>query len=102
MEFCSNKIRRANVFNSPFELSKIIYLGPKFRDNNLAYMMFKKAIIDPFIETERLIILPAIKEACVFRCDLDTRILNGYSVERIYKRSPFYSENKKLDILTLK
>lgn len=99
---CSNKIGKAK-FNTPYELSKRIYLGPTSADNDLAFMMCNQGkvkegsfVIDPFVGTGGLIIPPASKGAVVFGCDLDMRVLNGYSVGRINKRSPYYSADKKL------
>lgn len=59
-------------------------------------------MIDPFVGTGGLIIPPASKGAYVFGCDLDMRVLNGYSVGRINKRSPYYSAQKKLEVFTPK
>lgn len=84
-------------------MSKRIYLGPTSADNDLAFMMCNQGkvkegsfVIDPFVGTGGLIIPPASKGAVVFGCDLDMRVLNGYSVGRINKRSPYYSADKKL------
>lgn len=59
-------------------------------------------VIDPFVGTGGLIIPPASKGAYVFGCDLDMRVLNGYSVGRINKRSPYYSSDEKFEIYTPK
>lgn len=95
---CNNKLGTVK-FNTVYELSKRIYLGPTSADNDLAFMMCNQAkigpgsfVIDPFVGTGGLIIPPATKGAYVFGCDLDMRVLNGYSVGRINKRSPYYSE----------
>ena len=48
-------------------------------------------VLDPFVGTGGLLIPPASKGAFVFGSDLDIRVLNGYSVGRINKKSPFYS-----------
>ena len=47
-------------------------------------------VIDPFVGTGGLLIPPASRGAITFGSDLDIRVLNGYSVGRINKRSPFY------------
>jgi tRNA (guanine10-N2)-methyltransferase len=108
LELCNNKIGNVK-FNTVYELKKRIYLGPTSADNDLAFMMCNQAkigqgsfVIDPFVGTGGLIIPPASKGAYVFGCDLDMRVLNGYSVGRINKRSPFYSPEKKLEIFTPK
>jgi len=59
-------------------------------------------VLDPFAGTGGLLIPPASKGAIIFGCDLDIRVLNGYSVGRINKRSPFYSADKKYEIFTPK
>jgi len=78
-------------------------LGPTSADNDLAFMMCNQGkvqngsfVLDPFVGTGGLIIPPASKGAHVFGCDLDMRVLNGYSVGRINKKSPYYSADKKL------
>lgn len=52
-------------------------------------------MIDPFVGTAGLLIPPASKKALTFGSDLDIRVLNGYSVGRINKKSSFYNEEKK-------
>lgn len=47
---------------------------------------------DPFVGTGGLLIPAAYMGAVTFGSDLDIRVLNGYSVGRINKNSPFYSE----------
>lgn len=59
-------------------------------------------VLDPFVGTAGLLIPPASNGAFVFGCDLDMRVLNGYSVGRINKRSTYYSAEKKLETLTPK
>lgn len=81
-------------FNYPYRLSNRIYLGPTSADNDLAFMMCNQAqvksgdfVFDPFVGTAGLLIPPATMGAVVFGCDLDMRVLNGYSVGRINKKS---------------
>lgn len=97
IELCTNKIATAK-FNSNFELNKRIYLGPTSTDNDLAFLMCNQGlvkngsiVIDPFVGTGGLLIPSASKGAIVFGSDLDIRVLNGYSVGRINKKSSFYS-----------
>ena len=89
-------------FNQAYELKKRIYLGPTSTDNDLAFLMCNQALIkqgslvmDPFVGTAGLLIPPASKGAIVFGSDLDIRVLNGYSVGRINKNSPFYKPENK-------
>lgn len=105
---CNNKIATAK-FNNKYELSKRIYLGPTSTDNDLAFLMCNQAlisayscIIDPFVGTGGLLIPPATKGAITFGSDLDIRVINGYSVGRINKKSPYYSEEKKFELFTPK
>lgn len=86
-----------------YQLGNRIYLGPTSTDNDLAFMMCNQAnveegsyVFDPFVGTAGLLIPPASHGAVVFGCDLDMRVLNGYSVGRINKKSTFYSSEKKL------
>jgi tRNA (guanine10-N2)-methyltransferase len=103
-----NKVATAK-FNSPYELKNRIYLGPTSTDNDLAFMMCNQAligegslVIDPFVGTGGLLIPPASKGAITFGSDLDIRVINGYSVGRINKRSPYYSAEKKFEVFTPK
>ncbi len=96
-------------FNNPFELNKRIYLGPTSTDNNLAFLMCNQAlvepgsiVIDPFVGTGGLLIPPASKGAITFGSDLDIRVLNGYAVGRINKKSPYYDVDKKFELFTPK
>lgn len=59
-------------------------------------------VFDPFVGTAGLLIPPASKGALTFGSDLDTRVLNGYSVGRINKKSPFYDSEKKYELFTPK
>lgn len=51
--------------------------------------------MDPFVGTGGLLIPPASRGAITFGSDLDIRVLNGYSVGRINKKSPYYNPEKK-------
>jgi tRNA G10 N-methylase Trm11 len=101
IELSRNKIATAK-FNSKFELNKRIYLGPTSTDNDLAFLMCNQAlvssgslVIDPFVGTGGLLIPAASKGAITFGSDLDIRVINGYAVGRINKKSPYYSAEKK-------
>lgn len=59
-------------------------------------------VIDPFVGTGGLLIPPASKGAITFGSDLDIRVLNGYAVGRINKKSPFFNPEKKLELFTPK
>ena len=48
-------------------------------------------VFDPFVGTAGLLIPPATHGAVVFGSDLDMRVLNGYAVGRINKKSPYYA-----------
>lgn len=52
-------------------------------------------VLDPFVGTGGLLIPPATRGAIVCGSDLDIRVLNGYSVGRINKGSPYYHVDKK-------
>lgn len=84
-------------------------MGPTSTDNDLAFLMCNQAnvkvgslIFDPFVGTGGLLIPPASHGAFTFGCDLDMRVLNGYSVGRINKRSNYYHPDKKLELFTPK
>lgn len=102
IELSSSKLGKAK-FNNNFKLSDRIYLGPTSADNDLAFMMCNQGrvgpgslVLDPFVGTGGLLIPPASQGSLVFGCDLDMRVLNGYAVGRINKRSPYYSADKEL------
>ena len=86
-------------FNIKYKLSNRIYLGPTSTDNDLAFLMCNQGnvrdgslVFDPFVGTGGLLIPPASFGAYTFGCDLDMRVLNGYAVGRINKKSPFYEK----------
>ena len=54
-------------------------------------------VLDPFVGTGGLLIPPASQGSTVFGSDLDMRVLNGYAVGRINKKSPYYSVDKELE-----
>ena len=102
MELCNNHIKTLK-FNGMYELNKRVYLGPTSTFNDLAFLMCNQALVtpgstvlDPFVGTGGLLIPPASRQAHVFGSDLDIRVLNGYSVGRINKNSPYYHVDKKL------
>lgn len=59
-------------------------------------------VFDPFVGTAGLLIPPASNGAVVFGCDLDMRVLNGYAVGRINKKSDYYHADKKFQTYTPK
>ena len=59
-------------------------------------------VIDPFVGTGGLLIPPSTKKAIVFGSDLDIRVINGYSVGRINKRSPYFKAQAKFQLFTPK
>lgn len=59
-------------------------------------------MLDPFVGTAGLLIPPASNGAIVFGCDLDMRVLNGYAVGRINKKSSYYSADKNFETYTPK
>lgn len=108
VELSSCKLGSAK-FNMKYQLGNRIYLGPTSTDNDLAFLMCNQAnieegayVFDPFVGTAGLLIPPASNGAVVFGCDLDMRVLNGYSVGRINKKSSYYSVQKKLETYTPK
>lgn len=108
LELSSCKVSKAK-FNNNFQLSHRIYLGPTSADNDLAFLMCNQGkvfpgsmVLDPFVGTGGLLIPPASQGSNVFGCDLDMRVLNGYAVGRINKRSPYYSPDKQLETFTPK
>ena len=53
-------------------------------------------MLDPFVGTGGLLIPPASQGALTFGCDLDIKVLQGWSVGRINKKSAFfYNENRE-------
>jgi tRNA (guanine10-N2)-methyltransferase len=69
---------------------------------NQALVTEGSLVIDPFVGTGGLLIPPASRKAVTFGSDLDIRVINGYSVGRINKKSPFYKVEDKLEIFTPK
>ena len=74
-------------FYSKYVLTKRKYIGPTATDHLLSFLMTNFAqikegqiVIDPFVGTGSLLIPPSHYKALCFGCDLDVRVLRGYSV----------------------
>ena len=74
-------------FYTKYDLVKRKYIGPTSTDHLLSFLMTNFAqikegqmVIDPFVGTGSLLIPPSIYKAICFGCDLDVRVLRGYSV----------------------
>ena len=93
----SGKDEKKLRFYTKYVLTKRKYIGPTATDHLLSFLMANFAqikqgqlIIDPFVGTGSLLIPPSYYKAQCFGCDLDVRVLRGYSVG--YTRK---SENDK-------
>ena len=74
-------------FYTKYVLTKRKYIGPTSTDHLLSFLMSNFAqikegqlVIDPFVGTGSLLIPPSYFKAQCFGCDLDVRVLRGYSV----------------------
>ena len=74
-------------FYTKYDLVHRKYIGPTSTDHLLSFLMANFAqiqegqmVIDPFVGTGSLLIPPTIFKAICFGCDLDVRVLRGYSV----------------------
>ena len=74
-------------FYTKYDLVNRKYIGPTSTDHVLSFLMTNFAqikegqmVIDPFVGTGSLLIPPSIYNAICFGCDLDVRVLRGYSV----------------------
>ena len=74
-------------FYTKYNLVNRKYIGPTSTDHVLSFLMANFAqikegqmVIDPFVGTGSLLIPPSIYNAICFGCDLDIRVLRGYSV----------------------
>ena len=74
-------------FYTKYDLVHRKYIGPTSTDHLLSFLMTNFAqvkegqmVIDPFVGTGSLLIPPSIYKAICFGCDLDVRVLRGYSV----------------------
>ena len=74
-------------FYSKYDLINRKYIGPTSTDHVLSFLMANFAqikdgqmVVDPFVGTGSLLIPPSIYNAICFGCDLDVRVLRGYSV----------------------
>ncbi len=74
-------------YYTKYDLIHRKYLGPTSTDHILSFIMSNFAqvkkyqnIIDPFVGTGSLLIPPTVFGANCFGCDLDIRVLKGYSV----------------------
>ena len=76
-----------NKFHAKYDLVHRKYIGPTSTDHILSFLMTNFAqvkenqiVIDPCVGTGSLLIPPSIYNAICFGCDLDVRVLKGYSV----------------------
>ena len=74
-------------FYTKYDLVHRKYIGPTSTDHVLSFLMTNFAqikegqmVVDPFVGTGSLLIPPSIYKAICFGCDLDVRVLRGYSV----------------------
>ena len=74
-------------FYSKYDLIHRKYIGPTSTDHLLSFLMTNFAqvkegqmVVDPFVGTGSLLIPSSIYKAICFGCDLDVRVLRGYSV----------------------
>ena len=74
-------------FYTKYDLVRRKYIGPTSTDHVLSFLMTNFAqvkegqmVIDPFVGTGSLLIPPSLYKAICFGCDLDVRVLRGYSV----------------------
>mmetsp|Transcript_4706 Transcript_4706/g.8847 ORF Transcript_4706/g.8847 Transcript_4706/m.8847 type:complete len:429 (-) Transcript_4706:212-1498(-) len=78
-----------------YMLTKREYLGPTSTDTELAILMVNQAqvvpgsiILDPFCGTGSILVAAAHFKALCFGCDIDMRVLRGWSVGRSTSDSP--------------
>ena len=83
----SGKDEKELRFYTKYVLTKRKYIGPTATDHLLSFLMANFAqikegqiVIDPFVGTGSLLIPPSHYKALCFGCDLDVRVLRGYSV----------------------
>ena len=83
----SGKDEKELRFYTKYVLTKRKYIGPTSTDHLLSFLMANFAqikedqmVIDPFVGTGSLLIPPSYYKAQCFGCDLDVRVLRGYSV----------------------
>ena len=74
-------------FYTKYDLVNRKYIGPTSTDHVLSFLMTNFAqikegqmVIDPFVGTGSLLVPPSHYKAQCFGCDLDVRVLRGYSV----------------------
>ena len=83
----SGKDEKELRFYTKYVLTRRKYIGPTSTDHLLSFLMANFAqikegqmVIDPFVGTGSLLIPPSYYKAQCFGCDLDVRVLRGYSV----------------------
>ena len=89
-------------FYTKYVLTKRKYIGPTATDHLLSFLMANFAqikegqmVIDPFVGTGSLLIPPSHYKALCFGCDLDVRVLRGYSVGYTRKSEEDKTPQKK-------
>jgi len=95
-------------FYTKYDLVHRKYIGPTSTDHVLSFLMTNFAqikegqmVVDPFVGTGSLLIPPSIYKAICFGCDLDVRVLRGYSVGYTRKSEDHKkTEKRKGDIFS--
>ena len=89
-------------FYTKYNLTTRKYIGPTATDHLLSFLMANFAqikegqiVIDPFVGTGSLLIPPSHFKAVCFGCDLDVRVLRGYSVGYTRKNEKDKTPQKK-------
>ncbi|KAL4471452.1 hypothetical protein ABPG74_008345 [Tetrahymena malaccensis] len=98
---CTRISQKENQTNK-YDLRQRAYLGPTSTDNILSFLMCNQGltrsgdmILDPFVGSGSLIIPPSHFGAICFGGDLDPRVLHGFGVGRLNKKSQFYQKNQE-------
>jgi tRNA (guanine10-N2)-methyltransferase len=109
LELSNFRDLKNHKFNLRYDLANRIYLGPTSTDNDLAFLMINQCnisngsfVLDPFVGTGGLLVPASHFGAFTFGSDLDIRVLNGYSVGKINKKSKYYSKDKQFELFTPK
>jgi len=96
--------RRHKPFATRFRLSDRIFLGPTSTDAELSFLMCNQGLVskgkwvyDPFFGTGSIMVAASHFEAFCVGCDIDIRVLLGYSVGKLNKNSTFLQQLKPED-----
>ena len=92
-------VRKIKPYFTKYNLTDRVCLGPTSTTAELAFMMCNQALVspastvfDPFVGTGSILISATYFGAICYGTDIDMRVLQGYAVAQLNKKSSFFGQ----------